>query len=305
MIQIISLVLPVALGVCDDPYIRSRADMSICPTASSAHCLYWRAGAVTYNQSQTGNPNNPNGSDTVFAPVSKALASWQSIMDSCGNLTLQEGPHVAERNIGYDSTSQSNVNVILFRTRKCTADIAPASDPCHAAKDCNNKYDCWDSGDNVIALTTTTYDTRTGRILDADVEFNAAQFKFTTLDSPACPRFAPNYNCVATDVQNTATHELGHSLGLDHTMWRDPSTGQNSTMSPSANVGDLDKRVIDSGSRQFICTTYPKGSASRDCIASTDQSSSSGCSTTPGAPLVVAAVAWLAGLRRSRRRSRD
>lgn len=302
MIQIISLALPIALAatVPSDPYVRSRATET-CPHASAAACLYWPAGTVVFNQSELGNP--PTGS-SLFAAVTKSWQSWQSILDGCGNLTLTEGPRVADRTIGYQKGSSNNSNVTVFRTKLCSA-VVPANDPCKSSGSCNNQYDCWDDftidRNNTIALTTTTYESCTGRILDADLEFNAATFKFTTVDSPPCPRLAPNYNCVATDVQNTATHEFGHSLGLDHTNWRDPSTGQSSTMSPSANVGDLDKRVVDNGSRQFICMVYPKGGASRGCL-NTD---SSGCSTTSGAPMVLAAAAWLVGRRKSRGRLCD
>ncbi len=324
MIHLISLALPLTLGVsCKDPYVRNRADSSACITPdqiiqSTAHCLYWRAGTIVFSQSQAGNP--PTG-DSVFGAITKSWTSWESILEGCGNLTLEEGPRVPDiacsmttttncggRMVGYDQNSQNNVNLILFRTRSCTG-LVPANDSCVSSGDCNNKYDCWNKGSRTIALTTTTYEKNTGRILDADIELNAAPhsdgspiFVFTTADSPPCPPqlpppAPPNYNCVGTDVQNTATHEFGHSLGLDHTFWTDPATGQSSTMSPTANVGELDKRVVDSGSRQFICMAYPKGSASRDCVP---PDAKSGCSSTPGAPMLIAAAAWLLRRRKTR-----
>ena len=45
-------------------------------------------------------------------------------------------------------------------------------------------------------------------------------------------------NCVSIDVQNTITHEAGHTLGLDHSA--DPSA----TMAASAPAGETSKRVL-------------------------------------------------------------
>jgi hypothetical protein len=215
-------------------------------------------------------------------------------MTQCGSLTITEGAQVSATNggriVGYDqSNPSSNINVVLFRQTTCNV---PSTDPCHTNNDCGNTYDCWEHGPSTIALTTTTYDKNTGRILDADLELNAAQFKFTTVDSPSCPLSGSTaYTCVAADVQNTATHEFGHSLGLDHTLYTDPQDGKPSTMSPTAPTGDLTKRRVDSGSHKFVCDVYPKGQAAQDCIKT------SGCSAAPGGPMLVLALLGLRMLR--------
>jgi hypothetical protein len=176
--------------------------------------------------------------------------------------------------VGFDPNSANNINLILFRTQTCSSPVVPQGDPCKSDSSCGNKYDCWDLPPNVIAITTSTYDPKTGKLLDADIEMNAAaDLKFTTVESPKCPPkdALRRYDCIATDVQNTATHELGHSLGLDHTSRAD------STMYPNADVGETSKRVVDPGSQHFVCDVYPK---------------SSGCSAVPGGPL-TALGAWV------------
>src|SRR5262249_13277792 len=133
-------------------------------------------------------------------------------------------------------------------------------DPCKMKDDCGNEYDCWDHQPAAIAITTTTYEPQSGRIIDADVELNAPNFTFTTVDSPPCvkPNFAQT--CVATDVQNTLTHEIAHMLGLAH------PTSPGSTMNPTAPPGETSKRVVDPGTAGFPCAVYPKGGVSKDCI---------------------------------------
>jgi uncharacterized protein (TIGR03382 family) len=203
--------------------------------------------------------------------------------------------------MGYDRRSSNNTNVVLFRMQDCSS-LVPQNDACRRDDSCGNKYDCWDDSSSAIALTVTTYDPESGRILDADIELNAAGFIFTTLDSPLCPDRAQSYDCVARDVQNTVTHEFGHALGLDHTIWRDPVSGQESTMNPIAGVGEKSKRAIDPGSHKFVCDVYPKGAPAQDCQAAPRSSS---CSASPGDPLLVLAawvLVWMG--RRIRRRGR-
>src|SRR5262249_38090425 len=151
-----------------------------------------------------------------------------------------------------------NENILLFRFQSCS--FVDKSDSCWDPKndDCGNKYDCWQHNAMAIAITTTTYDPLSGRILDADIEFNHPNFMCTTVDAPPCVNrmFAPT--CVATDVQNTVTHEIGHMLGLAHTLFA------GSTMNPTAPPGETSKRVLDDGTKNFPCAVYPKGHPSKD-----------------------------------------
>ncbi len=291
MTSLVSLVVALALGQTD-PYVRSRVDSGDTRT----QCLYWTSQRITWNQSTYGNP--ASAGDTEFEAMRRSFQSWQDIFAQCGNLTLEEGPRVNERDVGYKREG-GNLNLVLFRDRDCNAVVA-ATDACWREETCANEYDCWEDDDNTIAITLTTYDERSGIIYDSDISFNAARFAFTTGDGGTC--FPPvTSNCVATDVQNTATHEIGHFIGLDHTR------AEGSTMNPSAPPGEVSKRSIDNGSRDFVCAVYPRGEASQACLHPVVEETlgpkgSTGCATGGPIAALPALAAWALWLSRRRRR---
>jgi hypothetical protein len=265
--------LVLLLGVTD-PYVRSH----VSPGNPDSHCLWWQGGNLTYHQAQGGNPDSGG---TEFGAITRSFQSWQAVMNECGNLTITEGARLSDRKIGFDQKNlASNTNIVLFRTRGCT-NVAPSADACWKDGDCGNKYDCWPYNGITIALTTSTYDTKTGRLYDADVEFNSSYY-FTTVDRPVCAGDVKSQTCVAYDIQNTMTHEAGHVLGLDHTDF------PGSTMNPTAPRGEITKRDLDTGSRSFVCEVYPKSRISQDCVVVpvTTQLGRAGCAATgmgPGA----------------------
>ncbi|MFP2934098.1 myxosortase-dependent metalloprotease, MXAN_2677/MXAN_2678 family, partial [Pyxidicoccus sp. 3LG] len=251
MMSLAPFVVALALAQPTDPYVRSRVDAGDTRT----QCLFWTDERVVWHQSTYGNPGTAGESE--FDAMRRSFQSWQDIFAGCGNLTLEEGPRVGEREVGYRREGD-NINLVLFRDRDCNV-VVPSTDACWEEETCANEYDCWEDDDNTIAITLTTYDERSGIIYDSDISFNAARFSFTTADGGTC--FPPvTTNCVATDVQNTATHEIGHFVGLDHTR------AAGSTMNPSAPPGEVSKRTIDTGSRDFVCAVYPRGRASQACL---------------------------------------
>jgi len=279
------------LGQSAPQYVRTKTDDGL-------HCLRWPVAAdararVTFVQSAAGLPALGAG---VFDAVSRSGQTWQAQLQACGNLDLIEGAHWPSRFVGYVQGG-SNENLVLFRTRLCSA-VVPSGDPCLAANTCGNAYDCWDHAANIIALTTSSYVVTTGVLLDADVEINAVTATPTIVDSPPCSAGGISTSCVANDVQNAVTHELGHFLGLAHAP--DPS----STMYATEPVGETSKRVLDSGSKQFVCDVYPAGRASNDCGPSSAGSDSSGCTSAPDPGALTPLVALLLGGLAVRRRRR-
>lgn len=227
-------------------------------------CLHWGPQARTYkfHYHSAGSEQTPGTAE--FVAMDAAFDTWRALAQSCSDFVFEKGQNVGVANIGYVQGSQDNTNVIVYRERTCR-DAVPADDPCHEAGTCSNLYQCWDHSDATIALTTTTFSFKTGIIYDADIEFNAAphegggRFLFTTISSPPCEPGAESALCVATDIQNTLTHEIGHVIGLDHV------DVPGATMEASAPLGETRKRIIDSGTAQGFCTIYPKGQESPPC----------------------------------------
>jgi hypothetical protein len=276
------------------PYVRSHVGND-----PEADCLWWQAGTVTLSAAASGIPETSG--DSEHQALQRSLQTWGQAMEACGNLQLVQGAASERSEIGFDRNNlAANRNTLVFRQANCTA-VAPEADTCWAEEACGNKYNCWDDaryGAFVLALTTTTYDIRTGRLYDADIELNDANFYFTTADGPVCGE-VESQACAATDVENTLTHELGHLLGLDH------AQATASTMFPSAERGEISKRVLDPGTRQFVCDVYPKGAASRNCEpppkpVEPKPEPDEGCSATGGGPLLAALALLLRPWRRRR-----
>ncbi|MBL8913151.1 MAG: matrixin, partial [Archangium sp.] len=185
-------------------YVRSRVD----DKDPASQCLWWIENTrIELRQNNDGNPENAG--DTEFNAISRAVTTWQTQLNSCSSLTLVEGARTTTRKAGFFD-KETNENVALFRLRKCN-DVVPAGDACRLPENdnCGNNYDCWQHQEGAIAITTTSYSPTTGRILDSDIEFNTPSFVFTTVDLPPCLSGQANQSCVAADIQNTTTHELG------------------------------------------------------------------------------------------------
>jgi hypothetical protein len=258
------MIRAVALGVlCASAAAQAQADTFVrTQVPDQPLCLSWGTREYRFSYHAAGSEQTPGTAE--FLAMDAAFDAWRQLSESCSDFRFEKGPMVAQAEIGFDPARSDNVNVLVFREAACR-DVVPQADPCLQRGDCASRYQCWDHNDMTIALTTTTFSYRTGLIYDADVEFNAApqsgggRFLFTTISSPPCEQDAQSALCVATDIQNTLTHEIGHIIGLDHVGAHD------STMAPTAPLGETRKRVLDLGTRQGFCTIYPRGRPSPGC----------------------------------------
>jgi hypothetical protein len=272
---------------------------------SGGLCVWWSTRGHSFIIDARGTPDvEPL---LAFSAIRKSFATWSGV--TCSDLSFPDqgiSQDPKDRVVGY-FPGQHNTNLVLWRTANCRTGIVPAGDPCLTQGGCGNKYDCWDRGDGVIATTTTTSNTFTGQIFDSDIELNDApgadgsKFTFTAVNGPACTS-PTQTGCVRIDVQNTVTHESGHSLGLDHSL--DPAA----TMYASAPEGEISKRTLGADDIKAICDIYPKGARTVTCVSdpitlTAVSSSNGGCSQAQtGSGAALGALLLLLQIRRRSRR---
>jgi hypothetical protein len=266
-------------------------------------CLLWPGRDYVYHLDAGGSARTPG--DTEVAAIEASFESWRTLSKTCSDYSFRRGEDWSlPVKVGYDQEQPfNNYNIVTFRETACP-DVVPAEDPCWEEETCGNVYECWEHGEGTIGLTTSTFSFRDGRVLDADIELNGSQpggrvgFLFTTVDSPVC-EVEPATDCVATDLQNTMTHEIGHVVGLDHVF------APGSTMEATAPPGETGKRVIDPGSGAGFCSIYPRGLPPNQCffrpgagITVQADGRGTGCAAAPGPLALGAVLATLALMRR-------
>jgi hypothetical protein len=169
--------------------------------------------------------------------LTRSAATW-ALAGDCSDVTPRVEDPTDTRIIGFDwaagSGSPDNENIVVFRN-----DTE------------GDELDAWVHALGALAITTVTYESHSGRLLDADIEVNDSRFHFTACDPGQC--------AVDFDLENTITHELGHVLGLDH------SVDATATMFASAPRADLSKRDLAPDDVDAICAVYPDGEPTGEC----------------------------------------
>lgn len=207
---------------------------------AQAYCRTTTAAAATQACTDEGAPLfwrnacrgvrvNTNGVDPSLTgdyenALKVALAQWdRAECPRGGNASLTlELLGATQKPFGYDdAVGASNENGIFYRT------------------------DDWQyAGGNEVALTTVTFRSDTGDILDADIEVNANLNISTARPLPTR----------GFDLQTVFAHELGHVLGLAH------SDDRSATMFATYNPGTTDQGDLEDDDRAGLCAIYlPNG----------------------------------------------
>lgn len=183
--------------------------------------LVWKRPCVGVSMQVDGSNQVPW--DVANAIVTKAFQTWEEPV--CDPMTGGK-PNIHVENLG-----PVECNLVQYNSKAANANIVVFRD------------DNWPhpSGPHNIALTTVTYDIRTGEIYDADMEINSAGgFGFTTGDGD-----------VQTDLLSVVTHEAGHFLGLTH------SLEATATMWANYTTGDIGPRTLSVDDIGAVCEVYP------------------------------------------------
>lgn len=221
----------------------------------SGPALFWCASNIPFAINGQG---SKDAGESSLEAARLAFETWAQA--SCTDLRFRDLGTTPRIDVGFHPGAADNLNLVVWRESSCAQVLAP-SDPCFQDGSCGSQHGCWDYSPSAIALTTLSYRTATGEIIDADIELNGAGFVFTTSDGPPCssPPPQPAVSCVATDVLNTLVHEVGHLIGLDH------SAAAAASMYSTAPLGETSKRTLDQDDIDGECAVYPKGVLDPSC----------------------------------------
>jgi hypothetical protein len=237
-----------------------------------------RALPVRYSMNTTLDPvPNPLGAAFLSVPDARtalqaSLDQWNEIRTSFISMTIT-GTTANPGFVGFDM-----INELSFRTANNFTAIASSPSVSLIADSTFVVGDDIDGdGDADVAAIATAADAdndgdiefpagfyKAGTILDNDVQFNtkATGLRFTVGDA------ALDAVTNSVDLNTTATHEFGHSLGLAHAMANQisPTNGDGATMFPFIDTGDPEaerlQRSLSSDDIAWASYVYPEGTAS-------------------------------------------
>lgn len=220
--------------------------------------VHWESTSIGYVLDPSVEAAVPTGGDAVLG----AIGSWSG---SVGAPELTAKPGVAPATPGYDGT-----NAIYFMK------------------------DGWAPAGRALAITVLTYDSNSGRILDADIIFNG-KYRFAVLTEPNAADVAragdsatrlANTDGISHiaedatpetalyDLHHVIAHEVGHSLGMndelgrkDALMYRYSTPNDASTRAPMpddiAGLAELYSATLDAKGSGCGANVAPKKPGAR------------------------------------------
>lgn len=197
-----------------------------CPRDATDACiekgapLYWASSCLTLSVQRDASPRQGIEYDATVGVLQRALDAWTSV-DCAGQgppsirAEISEAVECRSSELNDD---RGNANIIMFREDDW---------PYAAAED-------------AYALTRVRFGAESGQIWDVDIELNATEGSLSIGDPVQ-----------GADLDSIVTHELGHLLGLDHTLQAE------ATMFARYVEGDDSLRTLEADDVAAICAVYP------------------------------------------------
>jgi hypothetical protein len=180
--------------------------------------LYWANGtnqAIWYTIS-TSKPCPGVTDGSADNAVRLAFARWQAVPSTSISFQEDSNPNSRART----DWQSPDLHLVWFDT--------------------DDSSGMFSQNSGLVAVTPVNF-SGDGSITDADIIFNAKDHTFSTTQVPG-----------TFDVQNIATHECGHFLGLDH------SAVVGATMNPFAVQQDVRLRSLEKDDVAGASTIYPR-----------------------------------------------
>lgn len=288
-------------------YVRTRSPNTCVLVAWAQSCLYVQPDSSLEQTDMTA--------AEVEQAMQSAVTSW--------NERLQPSSYIRLRLLPPDGPREVNrvdqLQVIKFRRETWCR-------PAQAGRDTPTCFDPAATAVTTVSfLNKPTDPTLDGRIIDADIDMNAVNYRF--YDAQKGPPTLIGDGRTPVDLWNTLSHELGHVLGLEHTCRLDdapyaclvtdrgetiPScadvelgrrgdsaleTVYETTMYPTSTSTEISRRLPKADDLAGVVDAYPQGRDPQTCTVPLTLSST-GCSTGAASrgPAGLLATLGLGGL---------
>ncbi|MBX3468046.1 MAG: matrixin family metalloprotease [Planctomycetes bacterium] len=178
--------------------------------------MHWQNSSIVFTIHEAGDPRITDGSDMVA--VRLAFRAWNEVPSSRVAFFEDTG-----QGRGRTDWQSDDIHLVIWDMQGTSGFFdSPAG--------------------GLVAITPVDFEPSTGRILDADIIFNGKNYLFST-----------DLTGGTFDIQNVATHEVGHFIGLDH------SAVVGATMNPFAHTGDTRLRSLEQDDIAGASAIYPNG----------------------------------------------
>lgn len=173
-----------------------------CPIDDATGCstegpfVFWDTACIPFAVQRDGSPAGGIAAEDVEPLIAEGFEEWSRVECDAGGspeLAASSQGRIACDAVEYNCRlPESNSNIIMFRD--------------------DFRDTVFGLRFGVIALTTLTANLRSGELFDADIEINSRDEAFDVGDSRGLGVSEPR------DLRGVINHELGHLLGLSHSL---------------------------------------------------------------------------------------